>query len=566
MILFSFTKDKNNINFIKYDNNDFYKIAIDKDGITEFDNDAFELIMNSIKYNKNTCTRIKDSSDYEVYLNTYTGYKHYLKNGIEDHFMFLLKNGEDGIMYLRSEKALKKCKKFLIGVLSVEICLASIVNNLFFHSTFDSLRDYNKYNNDKNISYSTTLNVPGFNSDYLTYKINNSKNLTEEEKTTLINKQFFDDILPYYEDSYMKHLINFKSDNIKLNYFNNNYNNTDGFYHPLFFNDLFLLEKYKNIEDVEKKNSVLAHEFIHLMQSPSKYNYLLEGVTVILSQEYYSVKTNSYPRTTENIKLLIDIIGPEPILKACFSGDVRELENILADNLSFEEYKKLTKYLSMTPSDVESNIHDEIKGLLCTLYKNIYKKDITEDENILYNLYYNDNIKVNNNKIYLNKSKMNNEEYNFYSTTIDKDTLVDLGILSKKEGKLIKKYISINEIKDYNGVVYFDSIIDNCYIVNNMIYIYNEFDKVYKEMPVMDAIFSKIIKPYVKEVIPNNEELPQNSMYLGQEYIYYSNHKTLTFEFKDNITVFKTKTKGIMNRFKINKFINNKFQSKKNNI
>ena len=63
----------------------------------------------------------------------------------------------------------------------------------------------------------------------------------------------------------------------------------------------------------EKNVATLYHEYIHLLQVNYDYRVLTEGSANIICEELFDQSKVSYPLEVSYTKILMEIIGPEPI-------------------------------------------------------------------------------------------------------------------------------------------------------------------------------------------------------------------------------------------------------------
>lgn len=561
MFIASFkNKNMDEINFIYKDiDNKFIGVNINKDGVGDFDYHSLNYFIKNVKFN-DRCIKIDNDNDYDIYYNPFTNYKHYIKDDKEDFLMFYLKNGNDALLYKENYKNKKdkknKFKNFIFDCVYIT-CFSLLWTYLLNNPVWDII-DYKIYSNDRNISYESVINYDNISIDDYINKIMKCTNLTEEEKELLANEQLLKDITPYYNDTYMEKLINIKMNDIDIEFYPaEKHTDRDGYYSFLQLNILHLSDRYKYPYDIDevvnRRKEVTVHEYIHLLQSYYEYHYIQEAVTEIIKNEYYDMHMSSYHQPVNNIKLLIDIIGPEPILKSSFGGDSKELENILADNLSLDDYKKLMFYFRLKPVDIDENKDKEIRELLCNLYKNMYGRDITVDEDILYDLFYTGKYEFDNNKIYLNKSKMEDiEEYEIYVKG-SKEELCEKGLIKIVEKKIVQKNVSYEEYRDLvsqnkgiNCVWDYDSSIVKSY---NDKYLINDTDIVTFE----DAVNLGYIVIYYIDSFNNDEKIPKEYKHIRTDKIYTTNFDSLKYycPHQDSI-VFFLRVNGLKSRFNIN--------------
>lgn len=567
MFLASFENiNKEEINYIYRDeNNNFIGLNINKDGIGSFDYESFNYFINNFKYN-DKCIKVSKYKEYDVYFNPVTNFNHYVKGGKEDFLMFYLKNGDDGLLYWGDsflDRGRDKVKSFFGGLIKYICCgvLCTIIINL---ETSDII-DYKKYVNDNDISYASYIDYDNVSIDDYIDKIMYSSNLKEDEKKLLANEQLLTDITPYYSDKYSNKVINSKLYDINIEFFpSENKVGVEGYYNPLTPNTIHMSDKYKYpydiVEIVEKRRNILVHEYIHMLQSNCVYNYLKEGTVPIIANEYYDIPTESDNKAVNNTKLLIDIIGPEPVLKSVFGNDSKELENIFADNLSLDEYKKIVNYLEKSPEYIDENEDKEIKNILCTLYKNMYGKNIKEDDDILFDLFYSGKYECSNNKIFLNKNKMLDiEEYDVYVKGKPEE-LSEKGLMKIHKTRTITRDISLERYKELiknkeeSRCTYFftsDNIqhLEDCYLINGTDIVTFE-----------QAVDLGYIKIQELNSVGINEKIPNGWKHVYDINNYTFNNENICYNYAiKNSICLRVTTKGIKSRFFVNHKIDKPF-------
>lgn len=558
--------NKDEINYIyRDDNNNFIGLNINKDGIGNFDYESFNYFIKNFKYN-DKCIKVSKYNDYDVYFNPVTNFNHYVKDGKEDFLMFYLKNGNDELLYwgdIFLDRGRDKVKSFFCGLIKYICCgvLCTIVIKL----ESSDIIDYKKYVNDNNISYASYIDYNNVSIDDYIDKIMYSGNLKEDEKKLLANEQLLTDITPYYSDKYSSKVINSKLYDINIEFFPaENKIGVEGYYNPLTPNTIHMSDKYKYpydiVEIVEKRKNILVHEYIHMLQSNCVYNYLKEGTAPIIANEYYGIPIENNNKNINNTKLLIDIIGPEPILKSVFGNDSKELENIFADNLSLDEYKKIVNYLEKSPEYIDEDNDKEIKNILCTLYKNMYSIDIKEDNNVLFDLFYSGKYECSNNKIFLNKNKMQDiEEYDVHVKGKPEE-LCKKGLMKNDKRKTISRVISLeryNELiknKEGSRCKYFftsDDIerLEDCYLINGTDIVTFE-----------QAVKLGYIKIQEVSSVGINEDIPKGWKYVYDINNYTFNNENIGYIYASNdSTCLRVTTKGIKSRFYVNQKIDKPF-------
>jgi len=359
--------------------------------------------------------------------------------------MFFKNNGSDAISYkgfFEEEDLIRMIKKFV----GIEVAFViGLVGLTYLLSDNNNIVDYihYKYNNSVyNIFYDQTydnlvnVNDPleniksndGWeNVDDVIELLNKSSYLSQSDKEFLGNRNYFNLIVPYYIGTPMENEMKIRLSDIAIRYFDESDEyygtNTVGYWSPLNSNVINVSKDYKINESsskylYESRNAITSHEFVHLSQADS-FNYISESMAELISEEFYDCYFYSvYEEGVKTLKLLIDIIGPDPILKMVYGGDSSLFNDILCDNLSYGDYHKLINFFKKNPDEVIFQ-EPEIRGILCNLYQNINGKDIKTDENILYNIFYENSEdmgiillhhELSSKRIYLNKEKMEEKE------------------------------------------------------------------------------------------------------------------------------------------------------------
>lgn len=468
--------NKKTISFIYYNNNtksisnveilDMYKFKYNTNILGKI-YDFFKL--------DNNCIWIAKEENYDIYYDEMSGFKHFIKNGKEDWEKFYLNNGYDSICFF--DKNSKENKHLFVKtfVKAGVVVNLSLLLCLCMNFSFDINNALNYIGNSFDYAYSNLFDFDS-KDDEVSSKdmcdlILNSNNIDKNIKEYLANQDLFDDLLPYYKNTYMEYIIcnKMKAFNILnmdsyIELYEDYECETRGLYISCFPNYIFV---DKTLNENEYK-SVVSHEFIHFLQGDSPYKYLKETSAELINMEYYKEEyksKNCYKEGIINLKLLIQTIGEEPILKAVFSNDSDELNNILINNLSKQEYEEFIEILYMNPYDSKEK-NKRLEELISTLYKNIYNKNMYEDINVIYELERHEFKDYHD--IYYFNSKKKKTTYN-YELSCSK--AFELGLITKKA--LYKKEISYDEYKECDMYCNF-SLNVNGHINGEVIHVYNE--------------------------------------------------------------------------------------------
>jgi hypothetical protein len=295
-----------------------------------------------------------NENGYEIYLDT-RGNKRYFKDGKEDYGLFFLNNGESALLSLDKEKNDEK-KDSTIKRIMVNIEFGLVTFLLSFSMT-NMLRFAElKYRQPE----VTQIPIERLEVKEATYLIDNSSDLSPEEKQYFKNIVFFVDVLKTAEPSRAEELrqrltelgiLNFTDDELNNPY----YNNLAGYYDDIENNNKIHLRDYTYFD------YAAAHEFVHLCQDPSCPIYIREACAEIMAHEYFGTYLNAYRSARDNITYLMEIIGPQPIMECNFKGDITSFRNTIGEYLSEEDTKALMDELYIPPKRAD---HKKIKSLL----------------------------------------------------------------------------------------------------------------------------------------------------------------------------------------------------------
>ena len=439
---------------------------VSKDGFSKSDSKYINDVLNKLHFNSN-CIYLTDVDGYSIYYDKETGFKHFMKEEKEDFEMFVRANGKDATMYLSSDSKNKKRKPgkkiarvFGISILSITIMLGSFD---IFH-----IREMYGVNEDLIVLriHSATDLYDMYKTGPMDYmdaieKINESE-FDAIDKQLLGNEELLKLVFKYYEGTPMKYTANAKFSDIKLRV----YNGDEGEREAQNYGYYSILEP--NVLNVHKesKSSTLVHEFIHLLQADGGYySYLDEAVATLMAKEFYNLDSSSYPDAVDNLKLLISIVGPEPIYKLVFGGDDSDLLKIFRDNLTNDEVISLVEELCNSPSNTkESEQYQFIRESLFKLYKNMYGSDISDNAELAL-IFLNEESNDSCSPLYLNVYKILNdgdERSILINDDNGKRILVELGYLNVMSGEYYKKDISYDEyiqlnLEDREEVTFRDS-------------------------------------------------------------------------------------------------------------
>ena len=338
-------------------------------------------------------------NDYDIYLDEANN-KRYFKNGKENYFKFLINNGEEAIYYMdkinKKNISIPKRYKLIVNSMIISMTLTSILsipltNDIHF----------------LNIGKRIISNFHELDDEEIVYLMKKSPYLSETDKGYLCNEDYFKFVLSYSNTNDRSYYLREKFNNINIKYYDKEKDmQLEGYYQTLDINTIHIAEQAKNNE--EFRRNVMTHEFIHLTQCDSRYTYLIEGTAEIIKNEFYDIPIVSYQELVARTKVLMEIIGPEPILECIYKKDDSKLVSEINKYLDKKDTEKLLNLF--TGNDIykeiykTQDINNEIDILLKKLYENKTNKKIQDDQMISL-IYSNED----QGRIYFN---YNSENYN----------------------------------------------------------------------------------------------------------------------------------------------------------
>lgn len=334
--------------------------------------EAEELIYSLFDGNKKF---LEHRNDYDIYIDD-SGNKRYFKDGKEDLIKFFLNNGQSAIMslgkkekdfLLKSFQVTNKdlIKELLIVYLSVMIVLnvdANVLSRIHYE--------------DNKIVYDKRIELE----DAREYIYDSDGDITKEQQDYLYNDDFINDALIIADDS-RNYILRQKLKDIYVDYGGECFNTHSlllGYYSPLVPNCIHLKDDSKKISDF-----ALAHEFVHLLQDDNYYYYVKEACAEMMAEEYYDKKAEAYPKQRENVKLLLEMIGPKSIMELNFKGDTSSFEKEIYNNLEKEDADRLLELFKEVPAENEKidEVDKEIRGLLDKMSYKLYGIGLDDQNN-----------------------------------------------------------------------------------------------------------------------------------------------------------------------------------------
>ena len=406
-------KNIENIIYLKKDK-DYYLsgFSIDENGFSEVTNNLFYNICKLFIKNENY-KYLGKVRNCDIYLDEENNVKHFYKNGIENLDLFFEINNRPLVLYNQIDKKKVENDEYSISfknyILTVSKDTLNFIKKIAPNSVYDFLiskiDDIKLENED--IKYLEKFKLESAEDFFEVIK--NNKYLSEEDKNYLISNNFIEDVFDYMTLE-QKYSVLYKLYTLKIvdkdltEYNEKNKSN---------YLALYNIPGNMILGPKERKTKYLGHEFAHIFQpcnnfkqkinrkNKTYYSYIMEVVADLVQSEYFNIKANGYPKHCNNIKHLMEIIGPKPIWEYSFSGDASNLIRILKEYLTNNELKEYLEILKLLPENITDEHHKRLEELNFIIYKRKYSNDIKNDKNI----YITSNIFIED-KVYFNEENM----------------------------------------------------------------------------------------------------------------------------------------------------------------
>lgn len=393
--------------------------------------------------------------EYDIYLDE-AGNRRYYKNGKEDYLKSFYNNGSEAFDYIAYNDIVEILERAIPGFKTKEFQLilkkmsAIIIISPILLSAYNQEINTPSYDN-------TPAVIEEITTEEALDLINQTPHLTEEEKEFISNKYLITYVIEASKnrenDTLRTALTNDKIERFE----NDGKTKKLGYVDPLKPNIMFLREDLDpNKSDYYK---VLDHEFVHVIQGYTKYHYIKEALTDIIVSEfrilddensaestniftesnYGSPVIGGYYEEVKNLKILLEIIGPQSIIESVYNENDEPFENEIKNYLTPKDAKRLLKLFKTTGKQLRimgaekrNELNEEIYNLLSEMYKNKFGENIRQNILITKIRHEDDTIK----RLYFNKYRTE-----YYQPTIIK-TERHLRDNTPKEIKIEDKEVS----------------------------------------------------------------------------------------------------------------------------
>lgn len=456
---------KDNIIYIDIKNKELYCYKQTKNKKIIISN---EIIINLIKYII-TCHKPKYlyQDEFEVYLDEETNFKHFYKNGKEDYLKFFYENGQSTILLnSKSNEDKYSTKSFIIKGVQICITFLSAITFISSVSAIYKIQTTTKINAQTEITNNIEYSIPEEKIDTNFFKdfINNSPNLSKQEKQLLVNNDLFDDLSETLMTNDRIFSLEVKMTNLDIIYGQEGKpaDGVLGWYNPMISNQIHVID--------EKDNQTTIHEFIHLLQDDNQYQYIREACATLISNEYYNSNQTAYNDAIIRTQFLMEIIGPDIIWDLNFSGSTREFEiaikSLLPEKDAEELLELFTSSIGMLSQSKNYEINQKIDNYLLQMYKSLAPEN-TETIEFLTDISSTNHLSSKGyllNRNYFNEKNKENAINPFeYKFSIPLDIALNQNMIDISYTLTQKNYINPNDPSQISN----DDIIHEEYIILN---------------------------------------------------------------------------------------------------
>lgn len=381
------------IDFIYCDENDILcGFSYDEGLIHEIDEKTFDNL-NVFKLGlKRHSVGFKNG--YEIILDEESGLKHFFRDGKENLVMLYKENGIENSNYSLISKLNRNIKnngflrarKFILNGLIVTLfgieCMIGLFTfnqkEVFYNDGYNGIVFQVPFANNKIFFYGDS-SIAYYSSDAKTEDfmgyIKESKNLDRVEKKFLCCEELLADVVNCYSEEDLI-IAQVRHTNIDIVPFTEEDKKESllGFYCG---DNLLHIRHYNSSLDLydEDVREVLGHEYIHLLEL-SDYKFFKESIAEIASYEYFlksdKCREGNYFDGVKLTKMLMEIIGPEPVWNSTFKRDCYEVEDAVKPYLNDQDFTTFVKLIMKNPHKLDSDEFNDFFTILCKLYKSKY--------------------------------------------------------------------------------------------------------------------------------------------------------------------------------------------------
>ena len=384
--------------YVEKENNQYSVLCINNEkdyylNSQEWNNLVEEMLGGEKKY-------LERKDGYDIYIDSMNN-KRYFRDGIEDIEKLFNVNSTSALLFQEetnngeennSKKIIlnSKKKKYIITYISTYMMLIIMM--------LSGKKAY-LLSKEKSVEPITLSQMQDYIEECETYE--------EYQKQILANMDFLEDVYSIADEKTRKELaLTYKK--LGIEYFSEqekqNRPDTAGYVRSTDRGMIHLRDKNK-----QRFYDTGPHEFVHVNQQNMIYKYVDEAVAEIVIEEYYNNYVTIYYEARNNISILMEIIGPEPIMRLSFNNEIETFEKIIKSYLDKKDANKLLNEFKLKATKIEYKgsilkeaNHELIREMLGKMYEKKYPGKKMEDDPVIYQI-LNNNEQFKHNRYYFNQ-------------------------------------------------------------------------------------------------------------------------------------------------------------------
>ena len=382
--------------YVEKENNQYSVLCINNEKDYYLNNQEWNNLVEEMLGGEKKFLERKDG--YDIYIDSMNN-KRYFKDGVEDIEKLLKVNSTSALLFQEGINDVDETITKRIILNSKKKLFTIIYTSAFY--LMSAIYGYTA-----GLVLKEELHEPITLSEMQEY-IEECETYEEYQKQILANKNFLEDVYSIADEKTRKELaLTYKK--LGIEYFSEQEKedrpNTAGYVCSTDHGMIHLRDR-----DKEKFPNVGPHEFVHVNQQNMIYSYVNEAVAEIVKEEYFNYYAITYYEARKNISILMEIIGPEPIMRLSFNDEIENFEKIIKSyldeedaNILLNEFKLEATKIVYKGSILKEADHELIREMLGKMYEKKYPGKKMEDDPVI-NQILNNNKQFMNNRYYFNQ-------------------------------------------------------------------------------------------------------------------------------------------------------------------
>ena len=383
--------------YVEKENNQYSVLCINNEKDYYLNSQEWDNLVNEMLGGEKQFLERKDG--YDIYIDSMNN-KRYFKDGIEDIEKLFNVNSTSALLFqeeTNSEEE-KNSKKIILDSKKKKRLITYIASYAMITIMIFSSKKLNLFIREKTVEPITLSQMQDYIEGCETYE--------DYQKQILANMNFLEDVYSIADEKTRKELaLTYKK--LGIEYFPEQEKNSTNVAGYVSLTDRGMI--HLRDKDKQKFYDNGPHEFVHVNQQNMIYNYVDEAVAEIAKEEYFNYYATTYYEARKNISILMEIIGPEPIMRLSFNNEIENFEEIIKTYLDKEDAKILLNEFKLKADKIVYNgsilkeaDHELIREMLGKMYEKKYPGKKMEDDPVIKQI-LNNNEEFMNNRYYFNQ-------------------------------------------------------------------------------------------------------------------------------------------------------------------